>query len=132
MAKVKKFRKKRVLTEEQKQANRERLAKAREARQAKRGNAPPVGVHPSVAARSDDDPMSLKNIRDWIKYNKAKLVSVKTKIKNNEKGAIAEQASIEGYIRNMESYIRHGVWVDLFYGPDQQHRCTEITIVHAG
>lgn len=126
------YRKKRVLTEEQKEANRARLAKAREARQAKRGNKPPVGVHPSVVARPDSDPMSLNNVREWIRYNKALLNDVKRQVRNNEKGAIARQASIEGYIRHMETYIRHGVWIDMFYGADQQHRCTEITIVPAG
>jgi hypothetical protein len=126
------YRKKRVLTEEQKEANRQRLAKAREARKAKRGNAPPKGVHPSLLDIPDEHPFSIKNVREWIKYNKSLLPEVKRQVRMNQNGAIARQASIEGYIRHMETYIRGGVWIDLFYGADQQHRCTQVTLVPAG
>ena len=129
---VRKFRKKRVLTEEQKEANRKRLAKAREARQAKRGNKPPVGVHPDVLSVPEENPLSLKNVRSWIKYNKSLLPEVKRQVRMNQKGAIAQQASIEGYIRHMETYIRHGVWIDMFYGPDQNKRVKEVVLVPAG
>lgn len=129
---VRKFRKKRVLTEEQKEANRQRLAKAREARKAKRGNKPPVGVHPDVLAKPDDHPMSLKTVRDWIKYNKSQLPELKRQVRLNQKGSIAKLASVEGYIRHMETYVRQGVWIDMFYGPDQNKRVKEVVLVPAG
>lgn len=126
------YRKKRVLTEEQKEANRQRLAKAREIRRAKRGDVAPKGVHPDVLAKPDDDPMSLKTVREWIKYNRSQLPELKRQVRLNQKGSIAKLASVEGYIRHMESYIRYGVWIDMFYGPDQNKRVREVVLVPAG
>ncbi len=126
------YRKKRVLTEEQKEANRQRLAKAREIRRAKRGDVAPKGVHPDVLAKPDEDPMSLKTVREWIKYNKSQLPELKRQVRLNQKGSIAKLASVEGYIRHMESYIRYGVWIDMFYGPDQNKRVREVVLVPAG
>ena len=60
------MKKKRKLTEEQKDQRRELLAKARESK------APPkyVTVAPAVRELPDDHGLSLKKVRGWIKNNK--------------------------------------------------------------
>ena len=119
--KTKKYRKKRVMTEEQKAAAVERLAKARAAKKSKNPQGP-KNVHPSVLERPEDDILSLKNVREWIKFNKEMLSEERRAAKLNMKGAAAKVTGIEGYIRNIEHYIRSGDWVDDRYGRDQQHR----------
>ena len=117
---IKQKRKRKPMTEEQKAAAVERLAKARAARQANQG--PPKNVHPDVLALSDDDTLSLKNVREWIKTQKEMLASVRGDVRADVKGALARKTSIEGYIRNLDRYIRDGVYADLFYGEHQQNQ----------
>ena len=105
------------MTEEQKKAAAERLAKARAAK--KKTSGAPKNVHPSVAALPDDDMFSLKSVRDWIKHNKDLLSEERRALRANVKGSQSKVTSIEGYVRNMEHYIRTGDWVDSFYGKEQ-------------
>jgi hypothetical protein len=118
---VKKVRKKRKpMSEEQKAAAVERLAKARAARLEKQGG--PKNVHPDVLALDDDDALSLKNVRSWIKTQKDLLSAAKQELRASAKGAVSKVARIEGYIRNLERYIKNGVYLDMFYGEHQQSR----------
>ena len=117
--KVRKSRK--PMTDEQKNAARERLAKARAAKQ-KKSPAVPKNVHPKVVAMPDESLFSLRNVREWIKYNKELRSEERRAIRSNVKGADARVASIDGYIRNMEHYIRTGDWIDNFYGKDQNNK----------
>ena len=66
----KKIKKVVVLTEAQKLANNERMAKLREARKLKNGNAPPKHIHPSVVAKPSSDPLNMDNVREWIAHSK--------------------------------------------------------------
>jgi hypothetical protein len=120
-------RKKRVLTEEQKAAAVERLAKAR----ANRGEPKYSNYHPNVVALPDDARFSLKNVRGWIKNNKEKIGPLKTAVRRNEKGAISQLRDVEGYIRHCEWYLRTGDWIDNFYGMEQEKRITWRTTVPA-
>jgi len=108
------------MSEEQKAAAVERLAKARAARLEKQGG--PKNVHPDVLALDDDDALSLKNVRSWIKTQKDLLSAAKQELRASAKGAVAKVARIEGYIRNLERYIKNGVYLDMFYGEHQQSR----------
>ena len=117
---VKKRRKRKPMTEEQKKAAADRLAKARAAK--KKTNGAPKNVHPNVAALPEENMLSLKNVREWIKYNKEIRTEEKRAVRSNMKGAEARVASIDGYIRNMEHYLRTGDWIDTFYGKDQNNR----------
>lgn len=117
--KVRKSRK--PMTEEQKNAARDRLAKARAAKQKKSPSAP-KNVHESVLAKPDENLFSLNNVREWIKYNKDVRAEERRAVRSNVKGAEARVASIDGYIRNMEHYIRTGDWVDNYYGKDQNNK----------
>lgn len=114
----KKRRKKRTLTPEQKQAAAERLAAARE----KKPVAELKTVHDSVKALAPDHPLCVENVKKWIKTNKEKLPALKNAVRRNEKGALAELLSTEAYIRNMQNYLKEGIWLDLFYGENQETR----------
>jgi hypothetical protein len=67
--KIKKVRKKRKMTEEQKAAAVARLAKARE----NRGPSQNKLIAEEVRNLPDENPLSLKNVRSWIKENKELL-----------------------------------------------------------
>ena len=62
------IRRKRELTEEQKEAARERLALAREAK----GPAQYKNIHPDVLELPDDDNFSMKNVKAWEKEAKGR------------------------------------------------------------
>lgn len=130
-SKIKPARKKRVMSEEAKKAAAERLALAREKRQ--KNNPPKLEhVHPSVRNLEDDNPISYKNVMAWIKYNKDQIPGLRKSVRMGAKGAIARLADIEGYIRNLQTYIRTGTYVDMFYGADQEKKVRYRTIVPAG
>ena len=108
---------KRKLTKEQKAAAAARLAAAR----AKKGEPKYSQYNQKVVNLPDDHKLSFKKVRSWIKTNKAKLPLLKKAVRQKERGSIAKLAITEGYISNMESYLRTGLWLDLFYGEDQEH-----------
>ena len=107
----------RKLTQQQKEAAAERLAAAR----LKKGEPKYSQYNQMVVNLPDDHKLSFKKVRSWIKTNKAKLPLLKKAVRQKERGSIAKLAIVEGYISNMEGYLRHGVWLDLFYGEDQEH-----------
>ena len=107
----------RKLTQQQKQAAAERLAAAR----AKKGEPKYSQYDQTVVNLPEDHKLSFKKVRQWIKANKEKLPLLKKAVRLKERGSIAKLAITEGYISNMESYLRNGLWLDLFYGEDQEH-----------
>ena len=107
----------RKLTQAQKQAAAERLAAAR----AKKGEPKYSQYDSKVVNLPEDHKLSFKKVRQWIKANKEKLPLLKKAVRLKERGSIAKLAITEGYISNMESYLRNGLWLDLFYGEDQEH-----------
>jgi len=118
MATVK--RKRKPMSEEQRKAAAERLAIARAKRLAE--NPPDYkNIHPSVLARSEDDPLCFKNVKQWIKTQKELLSVAKREERSKVSGATAKVASIQGYIRHMEYYLRNGDWINMFYGEYEQH-----------
>jgi hypothetical protein len=104
------------MTPEQKASAIERLAKAREAK----GPAQHQNICPEVLARPDDHFLSLKNVRHWIKSNKEQLSSLRGEVRRDVKGAKSKFHSIEGYIRHMQHYLKHGDWIDNAYGEYQE------------
>lgn len=115
-------RRRKPLTEEQKAERRERLKKAREAK------APPkyVTVHPDVRSLPDDHYLSLVKVRGWLKKNKLERQRLATMIrrKQDDRKIRSEFQRIDTYCSNIDTYIKNGVWLDLFYGEDQQHKVT--------
>ena len=110
-------RKRKPMTEEQRQAAAERLAKAREKRQA--ANPPQYkNVHPSVVALPDEDTFSRKNVTEWIKYQKQMLSEHRKAARQGLKGAAMAEADCVAYIRHCEWYLKNGDWIDDRYGKE--------------
>jgi len=122
-SKKKKVRKKRKpMTEEQKQAAAERLEKARAARAAKNPNYGQSGIHESLRDLPDDAPINPKKVKQWIKTQKELVSMERRNEKAKVKGATDRRMSHEAYVRNMQRYLRDGDWIDLFYGEHQEKK----------
>ena len=106
---------KRKMTPEQKEAAIERLQKAREKR-AKTNPPEYKNIHPSVLALGDEKTLCFKNVKQWIKTQRELLVIAKAEERKKVAGAISKVRGIQGYIRNMDSYLRTGDWSNMFYG----------------
>ena len=126
-SKKKRVRKKRKpMSEEQKQAASERLAKAREARAAKNPDYGKSGIHESLRNLPDDAPIRPKKVKQWIKTQKELASMERRNEKAKVKGATDRRISHEGYVRNMQRYLRDGDWVDSFYGEHQEKKISYI------
>ena len=101
------------MSAEQKLAAAERLAIAREKR-AKENPPKYTNIHPTVVALPEDNPLSMKNVQSWIKTQKELLSIAKSDVRRKVKGAEARVASHEGYIRNLQRYLRDGDYCDDF------------------
>ena len=118
---VKKYRKKRVMTPEQKQAAVERLAKAREKRLL--ANPPQYkNIAQNVLALDPEDTLSMQNVRKWIKTQRELVSKYKREDRQGVKGALAKSIQCENYARNMQNYLENGNWLDMFYGEFQQNK----------
>lgn len=119
------IKKKRKMTAEQKAAAVERLAKAREKRL--KANPPEYkNISDKVLALSDEHPLNMKNVKEWIKTQKDLLAAEKQNRRADPKRSEAKQLAIQGYINNMEAYLRHGDWMDLFWGEYAQNRIQHV------
>ncbi len=133
-----KIRKKRKpMTEEQKAAAAERLAKAR----ANKAPAKNLYVHESVRELPDDHPLSLDKVRGWIKTQKdirssSKVPWSKKTLSPEDKKRRSEYLLADTYVKNMEAYLRTGTWLDLFYGEYRgkkiRTKCTTMAYYHDG
>ena len=121
--KAPKVRKKRKpMTEEQKAAAAERLAKAREKKAAADPNYGQSGVAECLRNLPEDYPLHPKKVKVWIKTQKDLASSERIQKRLGNKSANPRQGVHEGYVRNMKTYLRSGDWIDMFYGEHQEHR----------
>jgi len=124
----KKRKKRKPMTEDQRQASAKRLEKARAARAKKNPNYGMSGIHPTLRNLSEDHPAHPNKVKKWIKTQKELASSERAAVRQKVKGSIAKLASHEGYIRAMNRYLRDGDWTDIFYGEYQEkkvtYRCT--------
>ena len=120
--------KRKPMTPEQKIAAAERLKKARAAK----APAKKSSIHPTVLAKGDEHFLSAKNVQSWIKNQKEQLVEYRHSARRDIKGAKAQVANCEGYIRNLQYYLRHGDYCDDRYGAFQEKRIKWQTIVPKG
>lgn len=124
---VKKRKRRKPMTEEQRKAAAERLQKARE-RRAKTNPPEYKSIHPTVLEKGDDHYLSHKKVKQWIKTQKDLAAAERKNDRQGVKGALAKAMSHEGYVRNMERYLRDGDWCDLFYGEYQEHKIKTVCI----
>ena len=132
-----KVRKKRKpMTEEQRVAAAARLEKAREKRKEKNPDYGQSGVASDLKDLPEDHPLHPKKIKEWIKTQKDLVSSARSSVRQKIKGAESQLAMHEGYIKNMQRYLRDGDWVDDFYGEHQQnkirHRCVALAYYDDG
>ena len=127
----KKRKKRKPMSEEQRVAAAARLEKAREKRKEKNPDYGQSGIAQSLRDLPEDHPRHPKKVKEWIKTQKGLASSERSSVRQNLKGAIAQLAIHEGYIRHMQKYLRDGDWVDDFYGEHQQHKILWKSIVLA-
>ena len=108
------------MSDVQKAAASERLAKAREARAEKNPDYGKSGIHESLHNLPDEHYISPKKVKQWIKTQKDLMSSERGAVRQNVKGALARLANHEGYVRNMQRYLRDGDWIDNFFGEHQE------------
>lgn len=114
----KKIRKTRKMTDEQKKAAAERLAKAR----ANRGPSQNKMIAENVRNLPDENPLSLVNVRSWIKENKEMLSSIRDFKDSKDWKQRNTFTRIQTYVANLEAYLRDGFYRDLFYGSQMQNK----------
>lgn len=114
---VKTRKRRKPMTKEQRAAAAERLAKARAAK----GEPKNLSLHKDIRNLEEDHPISPTKVKKWLKSNKEALAAAKKDAKTDKK-ANARVGQLETYVTNMERYLRTGVWLDLFYGENQEHR----------
>ena len=120
----KKRKSRKPMSDEQKAAASERLAKAREKRAEKNPDYGQGGIHFTLRDLPDDHPRHPKNVKEWIKTQKDLASSARSSVRQKIKGAIAQLAIHEGYIKHMQKYLRDGDWIDDFYGEHQENKIT--------
>ena len=124
------------MSEEQRVAASERLAKAREKRKEKNPDYGQSGVASDLKDLPEDHPRHPKKVKEWIKTQKDLASSARSSVRQKIKGAESQLAMHEGYIKNMQRYLRDGDWVDDFYGEHQQnkirHRCVAMAYYDDG
>jgi len=119
----KKFRKPRKpMTEEQRAAASERLAKARAVRAAKNPEYGLSGIHISLRELDEEHQLHPDKVKQWIKTQKSYATSERASVRQNVKGASSKLAMHEGYVRNMQYYLKNGDWIDMFYGEYQEKK----------
>ena len=119
-----KIKKTRKLSEEHKEKLRNRLAEMR----AKKKPAEYKNIAKSVLALPDDDTYSFKNVKEWIKESKLQVAAFSQQARNmsiesKEKHKASRLAdSKKAYIRYCEYYLKHGDWIGIFSGANEEHK----------
>ena len=110
----------------------DRMAKARAAKK------PPKykNIHEDVKDLPDDNTLSVKNVKEWEQHNKDRVKELKYKIRRMDKGKEKtllerELGNRKVYLMNIARYFDTSVWLDLFYGKDQEHKTKWRTLAYA-
>ena len=110
----------------------DRMAKARAAKK------PPTykNIHEDVKNLPDDNTLSVKNVKEWEQHNKDRVKELKYKIRRMDKGKEKtllerELGNRKVYLMNIARYFDTSVWLDLFYGKDQEHKTKWKTMAYA-
>ena len=110
------------MSEEQRVAAAARLEQAREKRKAKNPDYGMSGIHESLRNLPDEHPLHPNKVKQWIKSQKDLASSARSDVRRKVKGAEAQLGIHEGYVRNMQKYLKDGDWIDMFYGEHQQNK----------
>ena len=113
------------MTEEQRAAAIERLAKARAAK----GITGTKNVHPDVLSLPEDHPLSYSKVKEWLEYNKDHLKSIKHQANSKDSKERQEFQTTQNYVKNLGTYIRDNVWCDHRYGKTMEHKMEWVTVI---
>lgn len=116
-------RKRKPMTEEQRAAAAERLAVARAKRQVTN-----TTVHPDVQALPDDNPLSMVNAKRYLKAAREKLSSIRSQKDAKESSARMEYQITENYVKNLQIYLRDGVYLDHRYGEKREGSVVSVCV----
>ena len=110
----------------------DKMAKVRAAKK------PPAykNIHEDVKVLPDDYTLSVKNVKGWEKHNKDRVKELKYRIRRMDKGKEQrllerELGNREVYLLNIARYFESSIWLDLFYGKDQEHKTRWRTLAYA-
>jgi len=98
-----------------------KAVKALEKARAKRETVNPPqykSLDPDVVALPDDNTFSRKNVMDWIKRQKEEVAFQRKQVKMQDKGAESKLDNALAYIRELEYYLKNGIYVSGFYGAE--------------
>lgn len=79
----------------------------------------------------DDYFLSFKNVKEWEKHNKKIVKELKILVRDKKrKGEVGKEynkikyeiINRKGYLKNIKEYFENGIWRDLFYGEDMEHK----------
>ena len=114
----------RNITEEQREALRQRMVEMRK----KRKPAEYKNIHHTVLTKPENDKLSMKNVKEWIKEAKedaaahaknARGRGITPQIQQRE---MAMSESKKAYVRQMEHYLKTGDWIAQFMGAKENER----------
>ena len=117
-------RRRKPMSEEQKKAAVERLAKAREARGADGSKS----VHHSIRDLDEDHFLHWKKVKQWVKSCTEELKGMKSYKDSKVSKERAQYQDLEVYISNMKKYLSGGVWSDFRYGEQREGRVQKVCV----
>jgi len=79
-------------------------------------------IHPTVSSRDKEDYLHPDKVKKWIAVWKDYLRANKVNADSKDSKLRMDYQSAENYIHNMNNYLRSGIWSDLFYGENREHR----------
>lgn len=124
---VKSTKKKRTMTEAQRKAAAERLAKAREAR----GIDGSASIHEDLRNVDPDSPLHWKKVKMWIKEISDELKHSKAKRDSKDVKDRVWYTTYETYVGNLKKYLDTGVYLDSHYGRTREGKMYSRCIVMA-
>jgi len=109
-------RKRKPMSPEQKAAAVERLAAAR----AKKNAGKEPNAHPRLLALEDDHPLSYPNSKENLKMWRDKVKSTRHQKDSKDSGQRQEFQIAETYVKNLNIWIKDGVYLDSKYGAKRE------------
>ena len=105
-------RKRKPMTPEQKAAAAERLAKARAAK----GTSENTSIPEEIRNIPDNEPLSVKNVRAYLRNNEDLLKSIKSMKDSKEAKDRMYYERVSTYVHNLKKYLSTGVYLDNRWG----------------
>jgi hypothetical protein len=124
------MKKKLELSTEEKSLRAERLALAREKKYKK--NPPKYTQYSAtVVGLPDAHPYSFKNVREWLREATSLKSAARNDIRHDIKGARAKYEMWNGYVGQLETYLKHGTYVSMFAGGRMESRAKKSCVAMA-